>query len=235
VSEPSGAAGREAAESRLSGKVVLITGAGRGSGRLLAESLARGGAVVAANDVTPVNVEPLVEEIRRAGGRAHVYVEDIAKKVAAQALVNRVEEELGRIDVLIHHAAVEPHVPLLKMDEWDWHRTLDVNVTAAFLMMQSTARVMRAHGGGVILNVIGAPEQAQADHAAYDACAGALVSLTRAAARELGPQGIRVHALLHGHMPDASIDEGAPPSLGAAALRLCEAADLNGLVWEVEV
>ena len=135
-------------------KVVLITGAGKGTGRLLALEFARRGAVVAANDVSPVNVEQVVAEIKANGGIARAYIDDVAKKVAAQALINCVEDDFGRIYILVNHAAVEPHTPLLDMDEWDWHRTLDVNLTGAFLMMQSAGRVMREKGRGVIINII---------------------------------------------------------------------------------
>ena len=111
------------------GKVVLITGAGKGSGRTLAKAFARQGATVAANDISPINVEEAVEEIRAQGGDARAYVDDIAKKVGAQALVKQVEDDFGHIDILVNHAAVEPRSPLLDMDEWDWHRVLDVNLT----------------------------------------------------------------------------------------------------------
>src|SRR5690606_20632620 len=137
----------------LKDKVVLITGAGKGAGRALAEALAERGAVIAANDISPINVEEVVKRINAGGGKAHAYIEDIAKKVGAQTVVKNVEDDFGHIDILINHAAVEPHVSLLNMDEWDWHRTLDVNLTGAFLMIQSAGRVMRAKGHGVIVNL----------------------------------------------------------------------------------
>jgi NAD(P)-dependent dehydrogenase (short-subunit alcohol dehydrogenase family) len=139
---------------KLEKKVVLITGAGKGSGRILAGALAKRGAAVAANDISPINVEEAVDEIIAKGGRAKAYIEDVAKKVGAQSIVKQVEDDFGRIDILINHAAVEPHIPLLDMDEWDWHRVLDVNLTGAFLMTQSAGRVMRVQGSGVIINLI---------------------------------------------------------------------------------
>jgi len=137
--------------NKLEKKVVLITGAGKGSGRLLAQAFAERGARVAANDISPVNVEEVVDTIIAKGGLARAYIEDVAKKVGAQHIVKQVEDDFGRIDILINHAAVEPHIPLLDMDEWDWHRVLDVNLTGAFLMTQSAGRVMRAQGSGVIV------------------------------------------------------------------------------------
>ena len=127
----------------LKDKVVLITGAGKGAGRALALAFAERGAIVAANDISPVNVEQVVAEIVARGGKAKAYIEDVAKKVGVQYLVNSVEEDFGGIDILVNHAAVEPHTSLLEMDEWDWHRTLDVNLTGAFLMIQSAGRMMR--------------------------------------------------------------------------------------------
>ena len=176
----------------LKGKVVLITGAGKGIGRNLAEELAARGAVVAVNDISPINVEEVAAGIRAKGGTVKVYVEDVAKKVGAQMLVKRVEDEFGRLDVLINHAAVEPHTPLLDMDEWDWHRTLDVNLTGAFLMSQSAGRVMRAKGSGVILNLGAGTGEKEKEAGAYLVSKSALAELSHQLARELNPFGVRV-------------------------------------------
>ena len=176
----------------LAGKVVLITGAGRGGGRLLAEAFAQRGALVAANDISPVNVEHVVDEINRRGGRAQACIEDAAKKLGAQNIVKQAEDDFGRIDILIHHAAVEPHVPLLDMDEWDWHRVLDVNLTGAFLMTQSAGRVMRSQGSGVIIFLITGPSRDGGNEAAFVASMNGLRGLSRQAARELSPLGIHV-------------------------------------------
>ena len=183
---------------KLKDKVVLITGAGKGSGRRLAQAFAEQGAIVAANDVSPVNVEEVVDQITAKGGRAKAYIDDIVKKVAVQNIINQVEDDFGRIDILIHHAAVEPNIPLLDMDEWDWHRTLDVNLTGAFLMTQSAGRVMRVRGSGVIIHLItdltGGAVQSKA---AFIATMSGLDGFTRQAARELSPYGIRVHSVIN--------------------------------------
>ena len=181
--------------SEIKDKVVLITGAGKGSGRILASAFAERGAIVAANDISPINVEEVVEEIHKNGGRARAYIEDVAKKIGVQNLINSVEDDFGHIDILINHAAVEPNVPLLNMDEWDWHRVLDVNLTGAFLMTQSVGRVMRDQGSGVIINLVTGPSQGQKDEAAFVASMQGLEAFTRQAARELSPHGIRVHVV----------------------------------------
>lgn len=177
----------------LKDKVVLITGAGKGSGRLLAVALADRGAVIAANDISPVNLDLVVDEIHLRGGRARAYVEDVAKKVGVQSVLKQVEDDFGPLDILINHAAVEPRVPLLEIDEWDWHRVLDVNLTGAFLMIQSAGRIMRARGSGVIINLV-APNRDETG-AGFAASMRALEGLSHRAAQELGPYGIRVHAV----------------------------------------
>jgi len=205
-------------------KVVLITGAGRGTGHQMAEAFAAQGARLAINDVTPQNVESLAVKLRQRGYNAKVYVDDIAKKVAVQALINQVEDDFGRIDVLINHASVEPHTPLLDMDEWDWHRTLDVNLTGAFLAMQSVGRIMRERGGGVIVNMASlSGGTVSLDRVAYVASLFGLVGLTLQAARELFSYNIRVHMVGRGLGRFQNTGTTVPSELSRAALFLCSA------------
>ncbi|HSG45928.1 MAG TPA: SDR family NAD(P)-dependent oxidoreductase [Anaerolineales bacterium] len=179
----------------LKDKIILITGAGKGSGRMLAKALAEHGAIIAANDITPINVEEVVEKIKKSDGRAKAFIEDVAKKVGAQHIIKQVEDEFGRIDILINHASVQPRAPLLDMDEWDWHRVLDVNLTGTFLMVQSAGRVMREQGLGVIINLIAANQAKAKNEAAFVASMHGVRGFTRQAAQELSPFGIQVHAL----------------------------------------
>ncbi len=179
----------------LKGKVVLITGAGKGIGRKLAEELAARGAIVAANDISPINVEEVVAGIRAKGGQAKAYVEDVAKKVGAQMLAKSVEDDFGAINVLVNHAAVEPHNRLLDMDEWDWHRTLDVNLTGAFLMSQTVGRVMRAKGSGVILNLVAGAGEKEKEAGAFLTSKAGLGELSQQLSRELNPFGVQVFSV----------------------------------------
>lgn len=184
--------------SAFKDRVVLVTGAGRGVGRRLALAFAAEGAIVAANDLTPVNVDEVVAEIASAGGRAQSCLADVAKKFDVQVVVTDLIREWGRIDVLVNHASAHPQSPLLDMDEWDWRRVLDVNLTGAFLMTQSVGRVMRELGGGVIANVgplQPGPQDAPTVNAAYAAGKAGLLALTRRAAEELGQYNIRVNAV----------------------------------------
>lgn len=201
--------------ANLNGKVVLVTGAGRGQGRSLALKLASQGAILALNDISPLNVDEVVGQISASGGQAHAYLHDVAKKVAVQSLVNQVVDAHGRIDILINHANVQPSAGLLAMDEWDLHRVFEVNAIGVFLMMQSVGRVMREQDGGLMINLLGNLDALPS--AAGFASHWAVAGLTRRAAAELSTSQIRVYALAHGWAaPDTLF-----PSVEEAVLALC--------------
>ena len=185
----------------FSGKVILVTGAGKGTGRAVAESFAEQGAKVAANDVSPVNLDETVAHILSAGGWAKAYVEDIAKKMPVQALLNAVLDDLGRIDILVNCAEVEPCKSLLEMDDWDWQRTLDVNLNGAFLLTQSAGRIMKESGGGIIV-LVGERTKGSEKRAAYLASKAGLSALSEQAAVELSEYGIRVFHVQPGETGD---------------------------------
>ena len=133
--------------------------------------------------------------------------------------------------MLINHASVEPRTLLLDMDEWDWHRTLDVNLTGAFLAMQSVGRVMRERGGGVIINLASlSGGTAALDRSAYVSSLFGLVGLTHQAARELFSYNIRVHMAGRGLGRFQNTGATIPADLSRAVLFLCSerAAHITG-------
>ena len=185
----------------LRDKVVLVTGAGKGTGRRVAEACAAAGASLAINDVSPVNLDVTGAHILAAGGRVKAYVEDIAKKMPVQALLNAVLDDLGRIDILVNCAEVEPQKTVLEMDDWDWQRTFDVNLTGPFLLTQSVGRIMKEKGGGIIVHV-GERARGPEKRAAYFASKAGLAALSALAAYELCED----HILVYHVQPDETGD-----------------------------
>ena len=174
-------------------RVALIVGAGTELGQAVARQLATNGVRVALNDLLPDRVELIAKEIQTTGGEAIVYAADLSRKLALQTVLQNILEGWARIDILIFIAFSQPADALLDIDEWDWHRSVDLNLTAAFLCMQSVGRVMRELGGGVIINML-AGSQLQIS-AAYQAAAAGLAALSEAAKQELNQHYIRVYTM----------------------------------------
>ena len=195
----------------LNNKVALVTGAGRGTGQAIAIALGKAGARVAVVDVNPDAAQRTADTIAQAGGTAAVHTCDVTNKLAVQTMLYGVIEQWERIDVLVNAAHVAPNSGALKMDEWEWNRTIDVNLKSAFLLSQTAARAMKEAGGGVILNVV-RPAEASAQ-AAVRAAREGLLGLTRALADEWREFNVRVEIL-----PTAA----DPAQTASEAVRICE-------------
>ncbi len=170
------------------GKRALVTGAGKGIGRVIAPFLAECGADVVALSRTPADLESLKAEIG-----CRTIVADLADAAAAR----KAAAEAGPIDLLVNNAGVAILEPFLDASVEAFDTTFAVNVRAVMILSQVVARGMIERGaGGAIINVSSqASKIGLADHTTYCASKGALDNLTRAMALELGPHGIRVNAI----------------------------------------
>jgi NAD(P)-dependent dehydrogenase (short-subunit alcohol dehydrogenase family) len=183
---------------KLSDKVALVTGGGRGIGRAIAEGLAREGAAVALNySASREGALAAVEAIRARQGRAMAIQADVSAEAAAQAMVRQVVEAYGGIDILVNNAGVNSPAPFLQVSAAELRRILEVNVAGVFFTSQAAARVMIARErGGCILNVsslVASRPFANAAH--YNASKAAVSALTQSLALELAPHRIRVNEI----------------------------------------
>jgi 3-oxoacyl-[acyl-carrier protein] reductase len=227
----------------LEGRVCIVTGSARGIGLSIAETFAKEGAIVVVTDVRADLIESSVKEIVSKGGKAVGIAANVAESVQVGALVTRVVEELGRIDVLVNNAGVTRDALLVRMSEADWDFVLDVNLKGAFLMSQAVAKVMMKQRSGKIVNissVVGL--MGNAGQANYSASKAGLIGLTKSAAKELGGRGVCVNAVAPGFIETemtASLSEesrrafleniplkraGQPSDVASAALFLASAA-----------
>jgi NAD(P)-dependent dehydrogenase (short-subunit alcohol dehydrogenase family) len=180
-------------------RVALITGAGRGIGRSIAESFAANGYAVAVNDLPDVGVDDTLDSISKQGGRAHPVIYDIGREEHVEEMFEDVHRSLGLVDVLVNNAAffefVNPSVQTVE----GFSRTLQVDVVGAFMTTRAAARDMSERSGGVVINIASVNGYVTIpQNAAYAAAKAALIGLTRGFALDLGPRGIRVVSISPG-------------------------------------
>ena len=184
----------------LADRVALVTGGGRGVGQGIALALARAGARVGINYSRSRDAaEETAAEIRRLGGDAMTVRADVSVSAEVSTMIREVVDRLGTLDVLVNNAGVQTWSPLLEVTEADWDRVIDVNLKGCFLCTQAAARYMKDRGGGAIVNIgSGSNKMPFPNLAAYTASKGGIELLTRVAAVELGPLGIRVNCVAPG-------------------------------------
>jgi 3-oxoacyl-[acyl-carrier protein] reductase len=187
-------------DMNLTSRVALVTGAGRGIGRAIALALAQDGVLVCVNDINPDTAGSTTQEILAQGGQAFEYTADVSKKLQVGPMVEAIRDRWGRLDILVNNAGVEPKASVLSLDEWDWERTLSVNLKGTFLCTQLAGRVMRDQGGGAIVNMasIAGFKSPLANASAYCASKAGVVGFTRECAREFAAYNIRVNAVCPG-------------------------------------
>ncbi len=239
---------------RLAGKVGLITGAAQGIGLATALKFAREGAIVVVCDIHQAAVDAAVLQCQTLGATAAGYVMDVTQRANVDAVVARIIEQFGRIDVLVNNAGITQDARLQKMTLEQFDRVIDVNLRGVFHCAQAVADIMVAQGGGVILNassVVGI--YGNFGQTNYAATKFGVIGFTKTWSRELGPKGVRVNAVAPGFIatpilssiPEKVIAEmehrvplrrlGQPEEIANvyAFLASDEASYINGAVIEV--
>ena len=209
----------------LEQRVALVTGAARGVGKGIALELARAGCRVAVVDRGPADLTAATAaEVAALGTDAFAIQGDVSSAADVRAMVAAVVARWGTIDVLVNNAGVQTWKPLLEVDEAEWDAVIDTNLKGTFLCTQAAALHMKDHGGGAIINIgSGCSKVPFPNLVAYTASKGGIEMLTKVAAVELGPHGIRVNCVAPGAIeidrtraesPDFGTQWGAITPLG---------------------
>ncbi|HYM97481.1 MAG TPA: 3-oxoacyl-ACP reductase family protein [Candidatus Sulfotelmatobacter sp.] len=185
---------------KLENKIAIVTGGGRGIGRAIAEAFVAEGADVAIADQSPESrTGDLLATLRKNGRRA-IYVQtDVSKEPEVKSMVERVEKELGPVDILVNDAGIFSQVLLHEMSSEQWDRVINVNLKGVFLCTRYVLPQMLERKSGNIINVgsqlgqIGGHEMVH-----YSASKGGVLAFTKALAREVSTKGVRVNAIAPG-------------------------------------
>ena len=184
----------------LKGRVVVVTGAGTGMGRAIAETFAReGGRVVVNYSRSREAAEEVVNGIRSRGGTAVAVAADVSKQSDATALMQAAEREFGQLDFLVNNAAWSTRIPHAKLEDLTdeiWDRTLNTNLRGPFYCVRAAAPLLRRQPGAAIVNIASvAALMGSGSSIAYAASKGGLITMTKSLARALAPE-IRVNVVL---------------------------------------
>jgi meso-butanediol dehydrogenase/(S,S)-butanediol dehydrogenase/diacetyl reductase len=186
--------------ANLSGRSIIVTGAGRGIGEAIARGLAREGASVAIADLGEANAVKVAQSINESGGKAISVGVDITRRPSVKAMIDATVKAFGRLDVIFNNAGIAQTRRFLSITEDDWARVMDTNALGTLICMQEAAKQMIAQkSGGKIINTASiAGKQGYEPLAHYSASKFAVVGLTQAAARALAVDKITVNAICPG-------------------------------------
>jgi NAD(P)-dependent dehydrogenase (short-subunit alcohol dehydrogenase family) len=185
---------------QLDGLVALVTGAGAGIGRAIAEAYANEGAQLALADINSANLEDVANAVSGAGRKVVTIEADLGDVAAIDAMVGKTVAEFGRIDILVNNAGVTRKAFMMDITEEDWDRIHRVNAKGVFFCMQRVAREMMARDGGRIINMASIAGKGYRDssNVCYAGSKGAVIAMTRMASTQLGGYGITINAICPG-------------------------------------
>ncbi len=205
-------------------KTAIITGAGRGIGAAIAKRLAKDGYDIAVNELSEASGQETAEACRALGVRAEVYAADVSDHAQCEAMVKKIKEDFGTIDALVNNAGITRDGLLLRMSEENFDDVIRINQKSVFNMTKFAGAVMLRQKSGKIVNLAsvaglyGNPGQMN-----YSASKGAVIAMTKTAAKELGSRGINVNAVAPGFiktpMTDKLTDEQKAAILQQIAMR----------------
>jgi len=205
----------------LTGRVAVVTGAGRGIGAATARLLAQAGAHVALVDRDAAGVTQTAEQIAVTGGEALPFTNDVTDAFAVERTFDRVAEEWGRLDVLVNNAGTLREAPLEDLTDDDFRDTLDVNLRAAMVCARAAVPHMLRQGRGRILSAAsGSTRLGSQGLTAYAAAKAGIVGMTRTWARELGPRGITANAVAPGLIEGETVRTVASEELERTLARI---------------
>jgi NAD(P)-dependent dehydrogenase (short-subunit alcohol dehydrogenase family) len=184
----------------LTGKTALVTGASRGIGEEIAKLLAEQGAHVIVSSRKLEDCQAVADEAVKAGGRAEALACQIGRMDDIEATFEHIRVKHGRLDILVNNAAANPYFGhVLDTDLAAFNKTVEVNVRGYFFVSVEAGKMMKAQGGGAIVNIASVNALQPGDkQGIYSITKAAVVNMTKAFAKECGPLGIRVNALLPG-------------------------------------
>ena len=183
---------------RFHDRVVIVTGAGSGIGRVIAQRFAEEGAKVAVVDWVPDRADAVTAEIASAGGSALSVHADVSSRRDVEAMVQRVASELGPVDVLINNAAIAEGDDVLQMDEATWDRDVAVVLRSVFLCCKAVLPSMIDRRGGAIVNIASVNAITALGNEAYSAAKAGMLNLTQGIAVRYGAHGVRCNAIAPG-------------------------------------
>jgi NAD(P)-dependent dehydrogenase (short-subunit alcohol dehydrogenase family) len=202
------------ASYRLKDQVAMVTGAGSGNGKAIALRLAEEGTALALTDIAEAPLHAVRDTVMGMGRPCLAVVSDIADIAATEAVIRQVVERFQRLDILVNNAGVLRISPFPDATPEDWDRTLAVNARGLYFAMQAAARVMREQKGGRIINIASiAGIEAKTLSPPYAASKGAVITLTKAAARAMAQYGVTVNAVAPG-LIDTPFNERIDYELG---------------------